>query len=123
MSDPTTTVARGRQFEAFAEQWLEARGLKRLDRNFNARGGELDLVMRDGASVVFVEVRYRATSRMVGALESVTVAKQGRIVLAATLWLQRHPQYASVACRFDVIGIEGAEPSCHVTWIKQAFTA
>lgn len=119
MPGSDSTVARGREFEDRAERWLHRQGLTTLERNFRAKVGELDLVMRDGSTVVFVEVRYRADARQGGALESVTAAKQRRLVHTAELWLQRHPAYAGKPARFDVVGIEGQR----LDWIKDAFQA
>lgn len=119
MTDTASTVARGREYEARAERWLLSQGMETLARNFRAKGGELDLIMRDGTAVVFVEVRYRAGAARGGALESVTLAKQRRIAQTAAVWLQRHASHAGRPCRFDVVGIEGN----HLVWIKDAFPA
>lgn len=118
-----SAVLRGKHYEALAERWLSAQGLMTLARNFNVRGGELDLVMAEGSTVIFVEVRFRKSGRFVGALESVTAAKQARVAHAAAIWLQHNPALAERACRFDVIGIEGAGERPRISWIKNAFTA
>lgn len=117
------TRLRGKKYEAQAEAWLIRQGLRAVARNFTARGGEIDLIMEDGATLIFVEVRFRASSRFVGALESITRVKQQRVLHAAACWLQRNPAECARPCRFDVIGIEGTGDSCRVTWIKSAFTA
>ena len=117
------TRLRGKTYEAEAERWLMARGLRPLARNFTTRGGELDLIMEDGATLVFVEVRFRASGRFVGALESITPTKQRRVLHAAACWLQRNPAQNTRPCRFDVVGIEGVGESCRIAWIKAAFTA
>lgn len=114
---------RGKTYEAKAEAWLCARGLRPIARNFSARGGEIDLIMEDDATVVFVEVRFRASRQFVGALESITREKQRRLVHTASCWLQRYPAQAARPCRFDVVGMDGSGDSCAVTWIKAAFTA
>ena len=123
MLNGLNTRLRGKTYEMQAEQWLVAQGLRPLARNFTTRGGELDLVMEDGSALVFVEVRFRASNRFVGALESVTPSKQRRVLHAAACWLQRNPGQAARACRFDVVGIEGVGESCRIAWIKSAFTA
>lgn len=117
------TRLRGKTYEAQAERWLRERGLRTVMRNFTTAGGEIDLIMDDATTVVFVEVRFRASGKFVGALESVTPRKQRRVLHAAACWLQRNPAQAARPCRFDVVGIEGVGDSCHVTWIKSAFTA
>ena len=113
----------GQQAEQYAENYLTARGLRCLQRNYCTRGGELDLVMQDGDSVVFVEVRFRQDQRHGTALETVTAHKQQRVRLAATRFLQEHPALAEQPCRFDVVGI-GPDPTGRrvtIQWIQDAF--
>lgn len=107
----------GAEAERHAADYLSRRGLKLMECNFRCRGGEIDLIMRDGPVLVFVEVRARAVSRFGGAAESITAAKQARVVLAARHYLARHG--ADVPCRFDALLIDGE----HVDWIKSAFEA
>lgn len=85
-----------------------------LARNFRVAGGEIDLVCREGATTVFVEVRLRARADYGGAAASITPAKQQRIVHAARHWLARHGESA---CRFDCVLIDGGQ----LTWLKDAF--
>lgn len=106
--------------EARAEAFLGRHGLVTVDRNVRYRGGEVDLVMRDGACWVFVEVRERRDARFGGAAASVGPAKQRRVALAAQLYLlRRFGQRAWPACRFDVVAFEAGEPH----WIRGAFEA
>lgn len=116
-------LARGRQAEVAAEEYLCARGLRFLARNFRVRGGEVDLILEDGETLVFVEVRARDSDRQGGALESVTAAKQRKLLLAAGVWLQQRPRWAQRPCRFDVIGFEGRGQQQRIEWIRGAFTA
>lgn len=88
-------------------------------RNFRVRGGEIDLVCRDGATVVFVEVRRRASADFGGAAYSITATKRRRLVLAAQHWLARHGQYFDGACRFDCVLIDGNQ----LQWLRNAFSA
>ena len=118
-----TSRSRGRDFELAAEQHLEKYGLTLVTRNHLCRGGELDLVMRDGRTLVFVEVRYRRSSRYGSAAESVDRRKQARIVRAAQHFLLTHRQYQQSACRFDVLAIEGEGEARRIDWIKGAFSA
>ena len=114
--DQDTTVARGREGEARAARYLECRGQRVLERNFRVRGGEIDLVCKDGKTLVFVEVRWRTNRNFGGAAASITTGKQRRIILAARHYLARH---GDCDCRFDCILIEGDR----IEWIRDAFTA
>lgn len=107
-----TKQERGRQAEDDALAYLLLQGLVLLQRNYLCRGGELDLIMRDGASVVFVEVRLRSSAAYGGALASITPAKQRRMVLAAQTWLLGQKRLP--ACRFDALCIDGG----HISWLK-----
>lgn len=114
--------ARGDEAEQAALRYLAARGLKVVTRNFRCRRGEIDLVMLDGATHVFVEVRYRSGSRFGGAAESVDRRKQQRVIIAAQYYLQRHPQAARGPCRFDVTAVSPApDGGWHIDWIQNAF--
>jgi len=105
---------RGARQEASARAWLEARGFRVVDANYTVRGGELDLVIMDGSTCCFVEVRSRRGNTFGTALESITPRKMKRLVLAARRWLSEHDQDAPV--RFDVMSRDGeATAWCHVT--------
>jgi putative endonuclease len=104
--------------EARAQAYLSRLGLVAVERNVRFRGGEIDLVMRDGEHWVFVEVRARRDARFGGAAASVDARKQRRIALAAQLYLlARFGQRAWPPCRFDVVAFEAGEPR----WIRAAF--
>ncbi|MBO9536223.1 YraN family protein [Herbaspirillum sp.] len=96
---------------------LRGHGLVLVERNFRCKGGEIDLVMRDGDALVFVEVRARASRSHGGAAASVTPAKQRRLIVAAQSFLQRYP--SPPPCRFDVVGFDGPE----VEWLRNAIEA
>jgi putative endonuclease len=104
--------ARGRQGEDDALAYLLLQGLVLLQRNYLCKGGELDLIMRDGASVVFVEVRLRSSATFGGALASITPVKQRRMVVAAQTWLLA--QTSLPPCRFDALAIDGGR----ISWLK-----
>ena len=104
----------GSDAEERAAQHLTRHGLKILARNYRCRGGEIDLVCRDGATLVFVEVRLRTHRGYGGAAASITPAKQQRIILAANHYLAGKPL---PACRFDAVLLDGA----NIDWIKNAF--
>jgi putative endonuclease len=119
-----TTKAIGEDGESRALAYLLARGLTLVRRNYrvaagpNARGGEIDLIVRESdGTLVFVEVRTRKASGFGGAAGSVSAAKQRSVIFAARCYLRA---FASPpACRFDVVAIEGA----HIEWLRGAFDA
>jgi len=111
-----TTTARGREAEGRAARYLEGCGLRVIERNFRVRGGEIDLICRDGKILVFVEVRQRSRSDFGDAAASITAGKRRRIVLAAQHYLLAKP---AGDCRFDCILIDGE----HLEWLKNAFAA
>lgn len=110
----------GQWAEERAVEHLENAGLRLLTRNFRCRLGELDAVMADGSTVVFVEVRYRASDRYGDGLESVTHAKQRKLIGAARAWLARHAA-AEPPCRFDVVSVTKRNYLPHILWIRDAF--
>jgi len=115
--------ARGDAVETAALAYLEARGLRLLARNASARGGELDLVMQDGAALVFVEVRYRGSDAFGGGAASVDAGKRRRLVRAAQAYLLRHPRQADAPCRFDVVAASGDPAAPAFDWLRDAFRA
>lgn len=112
-----TTRRIGKDAERHAERWLRNAGLQEIGRNYRCRGGEIDLIMKDGPQLVFVEVRYRHDDRFGGALASVDRRKQQRLVMAASHYLQRHDWDGP--CRFDVVGLDAYSAEPH--WVKNAF--
>ena len=119
-----TTKAIGEDGESRALAYLLARGLTLVRRNYrvaagpNARGGEIELIVRESdGTLVFVEVRTRKGAGFGGAAGSVSAAKQRSVIFAARCYLRA---FASPpACRFDVVAIEGA----HIEWLRGAFDA
>ncbi|MCX7143498.1 MAG: YraN family protein [Proteobacteria bacterium] len=107
----------GKLAEALSADYLQARGLRLLARNYHCRLGEIDLILEDGASLVFAEVRLRRNRGYGGAAESITAAKRQRIVLAARHYLSGRPERP---CRFDVILLDDLDPG-RIEWIKDAF--
>jgi len=79
--------------------------------------------MRDGACIVFVEVRYRSSQRWGGGAASVTRAKQRRLINVAHAYLQRHPALGPAPCRFDIFALGGSRQSPQRRWIRNAFIA
>jgi putative endonuclease len=112
----------GQAAEAQALAYLQRQGLHLLARNWLCKGGELDLVMLDGDTVVFVEVRYRRHAQWGGALGSIDRRKRERVILAARWFLQKESRWADSPCRFDVIALEGdASATEKVRWLSDAF--
>ncbi len=107
----------GAAAEDRAAEYLQRQGLKLLGRNWRCRQGEIDLVMRDGGTLVFVEVRRRSNAAFGGAGASITQAKQGKLIRAAEHYLLQQPHHGP--CRFDAVLIDGDA----LQWLKHAFEA
>jgi len=118
-----TTRQRGHHWEQVAESFLNKKGLRTLQRNYQARSGEIDLVMQDGSTLVFAEVRYRKHGRHGTGADSVTRTKQQRIISAAQRFLQFHPNDSFRPCRFDVVSIGTEDGRILLKWIRNAFDA
>lgn len=133
----------GRFAEQAALDYLNRKGLRLVERNFRCRGGELDLIMTEGDTLVFVEVRYRASSRFGTGADSVDRRKQQKMIRAAAQFLRMRRRYASRRCRFDVISAtratdanptgasagtgtgagDGTSATLKINWIRSAFDA
>jgi putative endonuclease len=110
----------GNQAEALACSFLQHQGLTLVTRNFYCRGGEIDLVMRDDSTLVFVEVRYRRQTRYGHAAETVARSKQVRIIRCAQYYMHCHHAWNDRA-RFDVVSLEGEPGNPAINWLKDAF--
>ena len=113
-------MKRGTYYEERACQYLTERGLTLVTKNFRSRYGEVDLVMRDGQTLVFVEVKFRASSAHGSPLEAVTFSKQRRIKRSALFYLTQTNSYYD-AVRFDVLGITMIGKTEKYVWVKGAF--
>ena len=116
---PSTAAAHGAEAEARAERHLVSKGLTLVARNWRCPMGELDLVMRDGDTLVVVEVRARSTASHGGALASVTASKQAKLIRATQAFLQAHPNWQDSPLRFDVVRFEADGKG---RWLREAFT-
>lgn len=116
-----TSKQSGARWEKTAESFLRSHGLKLLQRNFSSRFGEIDLIMEDEKTVVFVEVKYRADKQHGSGAEAVTFHKQERISRTAAWYLAKNPRRAEQFCRFDVISIDPFKTDQDINWIKGAF--
>lgn len=108
--------ASGRAAEDVALLLLQNHGLRLVERNYRCRLGEIDLVMRDGRTLVFVEVRARASIKFGGARESITARKRNRLRAAARHYMAAHGDVPE--CRFDAVLLEGDNLP---NWIENAF--
>ena len=108
----------GREAESRAADFLRARGLKIIERNWHCRFGEIDLVAREGQTLVFAEVRSRASRTHGGAIESISTAKRRRLTATASFYLARYRE--DLPCRFDALLIEAEG---RIEWIRNAFDA
>lgn len=109
------------RWERLAARHLQQQGLKLITGNYRTKAGELDLVMQDLQTLVFVEVRYRRHDGWASAEESVTLSKQRKIRKAAAQYLQQQKLTDKVDCRFDVVAINGTLTPPRVNWIQNAF--
>jgi len=106
----------GARAEDLCAALMRGCGMRILERNWQCRHGEIDLIAEEGGTLVFAEVRMRNAHGFGGAAESVTAAKRARLVAAARLYLMRKP---GATCRFDVLLVAGEPP--RVEWIRNAF--
>ena len=112
--------AMGDHAEQLACAFLQQQGLQLLIRNYRCRRGEIDLIMRDGDSLVFVEVRYRHRTAFGTAAETVSTSKQARIIHCAKCYLTQQRAWNEPA-RFDVVCIEGSAQRRRTEWLPNAF--
>ncbi len=101
---PTATTRLGARGERIAAAYLTDVGLRLLDRNWRCREGELDIVAREGAAIVFCEVKTRRGTGFGHPVEAVTPTKQRRLRILAQRWLTAHDEHAP-DLRFDVVGV------------------
>ena len=115
----------GDYYEDQAVTLINNAGLLLRKRNFRTKIGEIDLIVKDKAQLVFIEVRARSNRRFDSAAGSVNARKRARIVRTAQLFLQQSPNLTNMPCRFDVIAFEPPQfgPEPRMRWIRSAFTA
>jgi putative endonuclease len=109
---------RGRDAERRACEHLERQGLRLIARNYRCPRGEIDLVMAERDTIVFVEVRYRRSTAYGTPAETVGPRKQARLRAAAAHYLQRHPDASRRPCRFDIVALTAAQAP---EWLPNAF--
>ena len=118
----STARAAGARYEDIGLAHLERSGLALIARNYRCRYGEIDLVMRERDTVVFVEVRYRRVGRFGDGVDSVHAGKRAKLVRAASAFLAEHPRLAQGPCRFDVLAIAD-HAQMPPDWRRNAFEA
>lgn len=106
----------GAQAERLAAQYLQRKGLALVETNFRCRFGEIDLILREGETLIFAEVRQRRNNDYGGAAASIDSHKQRRLILTAQHYLSGLPH--TPPCRFDAVLLDAAE---NVEWVKNAF--
>lgn len=117
-----TTKQLGDFTEELASNFLQKQGLTFVAKNVHCRQGELDLIMNDGNTFVFVEVKYRKSVQFGGAISAVSAAKQTKVKHCVTFYLQQQGlnEY-NTPCRIDVVALQGNIEQPDITWIKNAF--
>ncbi len=109
----------GDSAEHDALEFLQQAGLKLISKNYRCKFGEIDLILKDGETLIFVEVRYRNTNKFGGAAASVNHHKQQKIMRTAEHYLQKNYRQPP-ACRLDVVAIDNNQK---IDWIKNAIEA
>lgn len=114
--------------EAIAAQHLQTRGFSLVEQNYHSRWGEIDLIMTDTQTLIFVEVRYRSRSDFGSAADSIDRRKQQRISRTALCYVQENNLDEKIAMRFDVVLIENeykhtSANNAKISWIENAFDA
>lgn len=113
----------GQQAEWLAATFLHDQGMRLLDRNYNCRFGEIDLILLHDKTLVFAEVRYRKSSRYGTPAESVVKQKQKRLITTARHYLARNPAMSRYPARFDIVAIGPNLCREHIQWLENAFVA
>jgi putative endonuclease len=120
---PGSTRDVGDAAENAVAAFLAAKGIRIVERNFRARGGEIDIVGRDGDVLVFAEVRFRDREEFGAPEETVGIAKRRRIVRAAREYLRGVPPDSWREARFDVLAVVGTGPQAVIRHYPGAFDA
>lgn len=118
MTEKVNSRQAGLDAETYALAFLKEKKLSFICRNFRCKQGEIDLIMQDEETLVFVEVRKRSHLDYGSGLDSVTLQKQQRLIRTATVYLLEQCLYEKINCRFDIISLD---KNSKMTWIKNAF--
>ena len=120
-TDSPINQSRGRKAEELACAHLQSQGLLLAARNYRSPFGEIDLVMQERNTLVFVEVRYRSNAEFGTPAETVDRRKQARLRATADYYLQNTPRASKKACRFDIVAITGDGKDDNFCWLKNVF--
>ncbi|MEH6626946.1 MAG: YraN family protein [Motiliproteus sp.] len=112
---------KGKEIEDQAQAYLLQQGLKPVQQNYLCRGGEIDIIMQQDRTLVFVEVRFRNSTKFGNAAESVNWTKQQKLIIAAQHFLQKNARWQNQPCRFDVIACNPGPQGTEFQWIRGAF--
>lgn len=118
---PSPHLSRGRNAEAMACDYLQQNGLRLTARNYRSPYGEIDLIMQERETLVFVEVRFRASSQFGTPAETVDARKQARLRATAEHYLQYASPASNKPCRFDIVAITGSGEGDELQWLRNAF--
>lgn len=121
MAANTIAARNGVVAEEVAARYLERAGLVLLARNYRTPFGEIDLVMQQQRTIVFIEVRFRTNSNYGAAAETVDTRKQARLRATAEHYLQHDKQASKRPCRFDIVAVTPAHDGNRVEWLRDAF--
>ncbi|GMR04006.1 MAG: YraN family protein [Gammaproteobacteria bacterium] len=116
-----TALCRGNQAEELACVYLQNNGLKLVERNYRSPFGEIDLVMQQQETLVFVEVRFRRNEKFGTPGETVDARKQAKLRACAEHYLQRAKNSSKKPCRFDIVAVTGGHDGDSLKWLKNAF--
>jgi len=120
--DNNTSHSIGQKSEAYAVKYLCQQGLVLIDTNVHSRQGEIDIIMLDGDTYVFIEVKYRKCSSYGGAIHAISASKQKKIKHSIAFYLHKAGLNAyNTPCRIDVIALEGKLDKPTISWLKNAF--
>ena len=117
ISHPPLRIRKGKKAEQRAEHYLHKKGLKTVCRNFHSPRDEIDLIMTEGNTLVFIEVRSKQSSHFGHPLETINYMKQARIITTAHWFLTQHTVFRKAPCRFDAISLIRNE----IRWVQNAF--
>jgi putative endonuclease len=112
----------GQIAEQQACDFLQSQGLHLLEQNYRCYCGEIDLIMQEQKSIVFVEVRSRRRTDYGNAFESVNWSKRKKLIRTATYFLQMKKWLYKVDSRFDIVAIHPVAGKMKLEWIRNAFT-
>lgn len=115
-----TTTKIGQVVEQLACEYLQAQGLSLIEKNYDCFLGEIDLIMHDKETLVFVEVRYRRGCGFGAPIETVTSSKQKKIIKTAYHYLSKY-RHSDSPCRFDVVAVHGVLQNPQIEWVRDAF--